>query len=53
MTDHQLLVSTIREAGRIIAEHLEPDGRKCRITGTNEFFGRREIGFLREWMRSF
>jgi hypothetical protein len=24
MTDHQLLISTIREAGRIIAEYLEP-----------------------------
>jgi hypothetical protein len=27
MTDQQLLILTIREAGRIIAEHLEPDGR--------------------------
>jgi hypothetical protein len=25
MTDQELLVSTIREAGRIIAEYLEPD----------------------------
>jgi hypothetical protein len=24
MTDQQLLISTVREAGRIIAEHLEP-----------------------------
>jgi hypothetical protein len=24
MTDQQLLISTIREGGRIIAEHLEP-----------------------------
>jgi hypothetical protein len=26
MTDQQLLVSTVRAAGRIIAEHLEADG---------------------------
>jgi hypothetical protein len=26
MTDQQLLISTVREAGRIIAEHLEADG---------------------------
>jgi hypothetical protein len=29
MTDQQLLILTIREAGRIIAEHLEPDGRNA------------------------
>ena len=27
MTDQQLLISTIRAAGRIMADHLEPDGR--------------------------
>jgi hypothetical protein len=27
MTDQQLLISTIRDAGRIIAQHLEPGGR--------------------------
>jgi hypothetical protein len=32
MTDQQLLISTIREAGRIIAEHLEPDGRNAAQT---------------------
>jgi hypothetical protein len=26
MTDQQLLISTVREAGRIIAEYLEPGG---------------------------
>jgi hypothetical protein len=29
MTDQQLLVSTVRAAGRIIAEHLESDGRSA------------------------
>ena len=26
MTDQELLVSTVRAAGRIIAEYIEPDG---------------------------
>jgi hypothetical protein len=29
MTDQQLLLAAVREMGRIIAEHLEPDGRNA------------------------
>jgi hypothetical protein len=32
MTDQQLLILTIREAGRVITEHLEPDGRDAAQT---------------------
>jgi hypothetical protein len=34
MTDQQLLILTIREAGRIIAEHLEPGARNADETIT-------------------
>jgi hypothetical protein len=27
MTDQRLLIAAVREMGRIIAEHIEPDGR--------------------------
>ena len=32
MTDQQLLISTVRKAGQVIAKHLEPDGRDAAQT---------------------
>jgi hypothetical protein len=32
MTDHELLISTLREAGRIIGEYIEPGTRDARTS---------------------
>jgi hypothetical protein len=32
MTDQQLLIAAVREAGRIIAEHLKPGARDAEQT---------------------
>jgi hypothetical protein len=32
MTDHELLISTLREAGPIIGEHVEPGTRDAEQT---------------------
>ena len=32
MTDHELLISTLREAGRIIGEYIEPGTRDAEQT---------------------